>query len=388
MYAYADEGGSDFRSYGELGYVIIHQTLCDMFPPADFHPDATLPLTPPDFITLVLVPEAALRLIADDLSLPRDKALETLRESVEYGVAMFPADEEEHDMEVRGGAGDGAVLGAGEQMFMERAKARRKELEVEERIEEEEEAARRAARPKPRPRPRAKAKAQASEDSGVQTDGESVSERASSPLSASRPKVKRKAPSRTSSRARSTSREPRGSIIELTSDTGEPDASSTGPTKRRRKARVASVKTSDVEMDAVEATPKPLPKTKPCPRPVPRPAAPAPSRQDSDEEEQHSDTEKLKTSGSSARDTAYVSWNRKGRAQITKAGTAIIIDATPKAKPRRSDMLTAFPLSNSPPLAGTSRNKVDDVPSAGSICPLQVAMERRKREREQEQAAR
>ncbi|RPD76360.1 hypothetical protein L226DRAFT_426183, partial [Lentinus tigrinus ALCF2SS1-7] len=125
--------------YGELGYVIIHQTLCDLFPPSEFHPDATLPLTPADFITQVLVPETAVHLIMKDLSLPRDKAIQTLRESVEYGVAMFPADDGEGDL-TSGASGASRIgkLGATEQMFMDRARARRKELEEEERREEEE----------------------------------------------------------------------------------------------------------------------------------------------------------------------------------------------------------------------------------------------------------
>ena len=364
--------------------MIIHQTLCDMFPPADFHPDATLPVTPPDFITLVLVPEAALHLIAEDLTLPRDKAIETLRESVEYGVAMFPADEDDEGG-IHDGAGDAGTLGAGEQMFMERAKARRKELEVEERMEEEEEAARKAARPKPRPRPRAKAKAPGASD--AETDGESV-EPTSSPLSALKPKSKRKAPSRASARARSTSRQPGESVIVLTSDTSESDASSVGPSKRRRKVRgTASTKTSDIEMDGVEATPKP--KSKPRPRPVPRPVTTAvsPRDKDEDEDEQRLYAEKPPVSSSSStRDTAFVSWNRKGKTQISKAGTEITIDTTPRAKPRRSDTLTAFPLSNlSPPAADGGGDKVDDAPSVGSMCPLQIARERRRKEREQEQ---
>ncbi|OSD04878.1 hypothetical protein PYCCODRAFT_1348475, partial [Trametes coccinea BRFM310] len=82
--------------YGELGYMIIHQTLCDFFPPASFDPIAALPLTPADFIAHVLVPEAALNLIMEDLDLPRGDALKTLRDSVEYGVAMFPVDEGEN----------------------------------------------------------------------------------------------------------------------------------------------------------------------------------------------------------------------------------------------------------------------------------------------------
>ncbi|KAI0369107.1 hypothetical protein BV20DRAFT_411013 [Pilatotrama ljubarskyi] len=124
--------------YGELGYVIIHQTLCDLFPPASFDPAAALPLTPADFIAHVLVPEAALNLIMEDLSLKRADALKTLRESVEYGVAMFPADEGEGGRD--GEAGQG-ILSVGEKIIMERARARRKQLEEEERREEEEEEA-------------------------------------------------------------------------------------------------------------------------------------------------------------------------------------------------------------------------------------------------------
>ncbi|KAI0676101.1 RTC4-like domain-containing protein, partial [Trametes maxima] len=118
--------------YGELGYMIVHQTLCNLFPPTTFDAAAALPLTPADFISHVLVPEAALNLIMEDLNLSRGDALRTLRESVEYGVAMFPADEGE------GGKGDSDVLGVGEKIVMERARARRKELEEEERREEEE----------------------------------------------------------------------------------------------------------------------------------------------------------------------------------------------------------------------------------------------------------
>ncbi|KAH9940892.1 RTC4-like domain-containing protein, partial [Epithele typhae] len=119
--------------YGELGYVIIHQTLCDLFPPSDFHPDASLPLTPTDFIALVLVPETAVRLIIDDLNLSRPQAIATLEASAEYGVAMFPADDTDGDPKHSAEQ----PLGATERMFMARARARRKELEEEERLEAE-----------------------------------------------------------------------------------------------------------------------------------------------------------------------------------------------------------------------------------------------------------
>ncbi|KAH9924827.1 RTC4-like domain-containing protein [Amylocystis lapponica] len=112
--------------YGELGYVIIHQTIYNLFPLTSFDSDATLPLTPTDFVQLILVPEAAVALIMEDLGQDRATAINTLRDSAEYGVAMFPDDHTD-------GA---AAVAAGDQIVMERAKARRKELEEEERLED------------------------------------------------------------------------------------------------------------------------------------------------------------------------------------------------------------------------------------------------------------
>lgn len=261
-------------SYGELGYVIIHQTLCDLFPPADFHPDATLPLTPSDFIALVLVPEAAVRLIIDDLSLPRDKAIETLRESVEYGVAMFPADEGEGDLanESALGSQEGR-LGATETMFMERARARRKEIEEEERREEEEALrvqteteteSKSKSKPRPRPKPKGKGKA-----SGAQTDAESIAATSSPPSNGSGSKRK----TRVVTRGRSTSGNVGpgvGSIvIGLSSDTAESDAAV--PSKRM-KARGAKTDVGMSDAATDELTPK-APKVKPRPRPKPRSAS-------------------------------------------------------------------------------------------------------------------
>ncbi|OSX64116.1 hypothetical protein POSPLADRAFT_1137777 [Postia placenta MAD-698-R-SB12] len=104
--------------YGELGYMIINQTIYNLFPPASFHADSTLPLTPTDFIALVLVPEAAVSLITEDMKQTRQEAIATLRESAEYGVAMFPDDHDSAD-----------AVSAGERIIMERARVRRKELE-------------------------------------------------------------------------------------------------------------------------------------------------------------------------------------------------------------------------------------------------------------------
>ncbi len=107
------------RSYGELGYVIIHQTIYDLFPPETFPPDSTLPLTPTEFIQLVLVPEAAVALIMQDLDQSREQAIQTLRESAEYAVAMFPDDH---------GHAEGE---AGDDIVRKRAIARRKLIESE-----------------------------------------------------------------------------------------------------------------------------------------------------------------------------------------------------------------------------------------------------------------
>ncbi|KAJ6631515.1 RTC4-like domain-containing protein [Mycena sp. CBHHK59/15] len=130
--------------YGELGSVIIHQTLYDMFPLAAINPDLVSPLTPNEFIQRILVPEVGMRLVMQDLLLEVDElsdkkqAVAVLRESASYGVAMFPEDggewagvsgkkkeEEEEEM------------GVAELMVMERARKRRKELEIEEREEDE-----------------------------------------------------------------------------------------------------------------------------------------------------------------------------------------------------------------------------------------------------------
>jgi hypothetical protein len=66
-----------------------------------------------------------------DLHLDRDEAIATLRESSQYGVAMFPDT----------GSGKGATIdddeGVADRIVMERAKVRRLELEEEEKLEEQ-----------------------------------------------------------------------------------------------------------------------------------------------------------------------------------------------------------------------------------------------------------
>jgi hypothetical protein len=117
-----------------MGRVIIHQTLYNIFPPEEIDPETVMPLTPADFIQRILLPEAAVTLIKEDLQISHEEAVQTLRDSVQYGVVMFPDD----------GAGATSTitkktlgtLGEGEKMMRDRARARRKVIEEEERIEE------------------------------------------------------------------------------------------------------------------------------------------------------------------------------------------------------------------------------------------------------------
>ena len=110
-------------SYGELGSMILHQTLYNIFPPSSIDPQSITPLAPQEFIQRILVPEAALTLIMEDTGQDQVKAVQTMRESAGYGVAMFPDTSE------------GPGIGAGQDIVLERARARRRELEDEERIE-------------------------------------------------------------------------------------------------------------------------------------------------------------------------------------------------------------------------------------------------------------
>jgi hypothetical protein len=110
-------------SYGELGSMILHQTLYNMFPPSSFDAQSIAPLTPQDFIQRILVPEAALALIMEDTGQDRIQAVRTMRESAGYGVAMFPDTSEDPG------------VGAGEDIVLERARARRRQLDDEERME-------------------------------------------------------------------------------------------------------------------------------------------------------------------------------------------------------------------------------------------------------------
>ena len=82
---------SDF-SYGEIGSRIISRIILQLFPPHLFPAASTSPISPAEFIHKILVPEAALHLVMDDMRQSRREAVCTLRESSKYGVGMFPDD--------------------------------------------------------------------------------------------------------------------------------------------------------------------------------------------------------------------------------------------------------------------------------------------------------
>ncbi|KAJ7042083.1 hypothetical protein C8F04DRAFT_946486, partial [Mycena alexandri] len=82
--------------YGELGTRRIDQTFHRML---EFSEDCTLPLTVLQFVQLVLIPEAGVQLIMDDLgaAASRDDAMQVMWASGSYGASMFPDDEYSDD---------------------------------------------------------------------------------------------------------------------------------------------------------------------------------------------------------------------------------------------------------------------------------------------------
>jgi hypothetical protein len=91
-----------------------------MFPVDKVPPKVIQPLSVDQFFSHVLVPETALLLIQEDMSLStREYALQVMRESKEYGVMMFPEHGQPDDVEK-----------VGEKLAWERARRQRKVLEA------------------------------------------------------------------------------------------------------------------------------------------------------------------------------------------------------------------------------------------------------------------
>ncbi|KAJ1306595.1 hypothetical protein OPQ81_007595 [Rhizoctonia solani] len=74
--------------YGEQGLLVFFDTLNELFP--NLTSEECKPLTTRQFFTSVLVPEAAALLIKQDMDCTYEEALTILRESRQYGLAMFP----------------------------------------------------------------------------------------------------------------------------------------------------------------------------------------------------------------------------------------------------------------------------------------------------------
>ncbi|KAJ7134926.1 hypothetical protein C8R43DRAFT_1021496 [Mycena crocata] len=76
--------------YGEQGTVIICEALQQLLTiPAE----SVAPLSPMQFISSVLILEAGVLLIMEDLGQGREEAISTMRESSNYGSQMFPYDD-------------------------------------------------------------------------------------------------------------------------------------------------------------------------------------------------------------------------------------------------------------------------------------------------------
>ncbi len=97
--------------------MIIYQTLYNMFPLETLSIEKIAPLPVTDFIQRILVPEAGVALVRDDMGVDEDNALKTLRESSSYGAAMFPVTDKDGVEEVH------------DKLVKERARAKRREIE-------------------------------------------------------------------------------------------------------------------------------------------------------------------------------------------------------------------------------------------------------------------
>ncbi|KAK1222124.1 hypothetical protein PQX77_015052 [Marasmius sp. AFHP31] len=114
-----------------------------MFPPSSVEPGLVAPLDPKEFIQRILVPEVAVRLIMEDRKTRGatgfNEAVQVLRDSAAYGVAMFPDDGSggsntggEKSRKGRTQESDKSGSTALDEMLQEKARKRRKEIEEEE----------------------------------------------------------------------------------------------------------------------------------------------------------------------------------------------------------------------------------------------------------------
>ncbi|KAJ7037014.1 RTC4-like domain-containing protein [Mycena alexandri] len=89
--------------YGGLGTIVMSETLYMMFPERTVSSHWVEPFSLQEFIGRILVPEAAMRLIMEDMGLDgsdagnKGKAIEVMRASTSYGSYMF-ADDSSHNL--------------------------------------------------------------------------------------------------------------------------------------------------------------------------------------------------------------------------------------------------------------------------------------------------
>jgi len=85
------------QSYGKQGVLVANHALQRLQPlitiPSSLS-DSVHPLTASDFIHDVLLPQLAILLIREDLSLTEPAAVDILTRSNEYGTFLFDCDEE------------------------------------------------------------------------------------------------------------------------------------------------------------------------------------------------------------------------------------------------------------------------------------------------------
>jgi hypothetical protein len=82
-----------------LGFQIISIVLCKLYPQDKINMDALKPLSWSTFIEEVLLPEAAIHLIMEDLGNTYEDAVAVLQESRSFGVIAFPGDEDHPAMQ-------------------------------------------------------------------------------------------------------------------------------------------------------------------------------------------------------------------------------------------------------------------------------------------------
>ena len=78
-----------------MGFEVIFHTLSELLPPSDMPARNTVQLTGEQFLRLILVPEASVCLIMEDLGQTRSEALRTRSASVSYGEEIFPEGDNE-----------------------------------------------------------------------------------------------------------------------------------------------------------------------------------------------------------------------------------------------------------------------------------------------------